>query len=440
MAAPFSTTLVNAALQFDYKAQVKPRAKGFGIFDYSLDVTKSSIDVERITTDTVITQVFGGVTVNVHVKGQCDGVQLTSTSAFKIDGGFHIGTDNGQLASHMDDFNLSNFGEWVIQVRSCTGPAGYEQILKGEISKLLKDPASLKKLLAQHLQNKFNALTDSLNQSLFETKSLKLSEELRVSVIPEKLTFDPSNGQILLGGVLMTETGSAEIKKNDIHIPVEMNSEDLKHFTSSGLLIPHEYTDALNKILYQEKFLEKRLLGKDISGFVKLLSNRFYQFFIWPDLMNFKTNAPFQFDVSAQRQPQVVHAGYSEGALWFNIKAQIVGKMWAPIQNKLYPYINFNTPLHTYAWLMVEDGDLIIGAHEPKMQLHPTWNPSYISTYNPSTYIGLSTIQSEITRAAADTRLTYPLPQLKIDNKKLLVPQKFFSTKKWIQLIFATPN
>ena len=108
--------------------------------------------------------------------------------------------------------------------------------------------------------------------------------------------------------------------------------------------------------------LTRQYKSTDIAQFQAFLNNRFEQFFVWSDLMNFSTSALFNFTFDASG-PMTINSmkNKNPGVQW-TLSAPTDVEMDAVMSNGVVPYTEFqsNTPTGVSLLAQAKSGALNI--------------------------------------------------------------------------------
>lgn len=434
--APFKTSVLRTQLQFDYDMTVATSVEKIGRFDFQLDIASSVLSSEQVITDGSLTKIIGGIHIEVFLKGQCRNIRLESLSPLKLSGNFDVSPNDQLLGAQLAKVELHGLTEWKISMGACEGPVGFQHALEAELRKLLKDKNYLQGLFKDQLQKKLDTLVSDALKSLIQEKTVQLSETVSLTLTPQDLMMNPQNGQLVVRGVI-----GAYIK-SDKHMPEmsvasDWNESDEKLFQQSGFVIPQKFVMALSSAFYQTSFYNYDFTSNTFDALKSFFSNRFFQWFLWPDLLKFGKGEEFKFSVSPEKQPNVASLGAKNGYVWYSLKAPLKTQIKAPRDGGYVPYVNVLSQSSMYAWLGVYKGKALVGFHNVVLDSQKQWDAEYVKKYKPYKSLSLGFFVSKVRDMILQKRFLLDLPVLQIGDTDLLAPHSLQSDEKWVQLIYS---
>ncbi|MBY0384501.1 hypothetical protein K2X05_05015, partial [bacterium] len=252
---------------------------------------------------------------------------------------------------------------------------------------------------------------------------------------PSSMDLDENTGQILLKGLIKTqfENKEEEVK----HITADMTLVEVQNFSQSGLIVSQKYLQNLISYLHEDGFFYKEYLAQQIPGLGRLFKNRFFQFFLWPDLMNFKKNAAFSFEILAKAKPKVKLNKVHQGSAWFDLKADLAVKTRTPKEYGAKEYGNFLSPLNSQVWMRVYNENLGLGFYKPKLNVKFSWNQLYLKLFHPFQTISAFFFGKKIESTLSDYRWKTKLPALETEGKVFMKPKALAGNADWMMLEYA---
>jgi hypothetical protein len=155
-----------------------------------------------------------------------------------------------------------------------------------------------------------------------------------------------------------------------------------------------------------------------ISAFQSFLANWFEEIFVWPDLLNFSSKQQFVMQAWPAQMPTLTWSTQGLNAV---MSGQINGQMSLLRSNayEKYQLWNLNTQLATA--FAVQNGELSVQTSQPqKFKLSVTWDPAYLSSQSPDTYVDTSTIGSAVKSSLNGFNYTMKLPTLPLTDSFVL--------------------
>jgi hypothetical protein len=429
---PYKTDISGVNFVFDATSHLIPENET-GQFSFTIDVAKVSASIDKIVTDDSIQHSVGGAVISAFLQGSCSGVNLQSTaSSLKVSGRMGVQSHSGRLKMDISSFEIQGDSAWTIDTQSCAGPAGYQAVLEKAILDLMKDNGSLKDLLRQGLDSALLTMSSQLNAQVLKVMTTQVMEGVELVLIPSAVDIDGSTGWLLIQGEVSTKIASD--RNADVVVDAVLDASDSGFVASSGLLLSQDFIQAVIKNLHQEEMVKYAFNGADIPSFKSFLGNRFFQWFLWPDLLNFAKNTAFKFLAKAKSVPVVTLAASEKGSVFYNIKDLVSIDMNAPQGNSYIPYMNFQSNIDVNSWMTVSKGKMHVGLYQPKMDLKAAWDKSYLKKYHPSTYFS-SIFAGQVAKGIKGAQKSLNLPELNL-NTVTMTADRFDASKKWLQLIY----
>ena len=431
----YQSKVENIRIHLNYELQLKADEKSPTRFNYDLGFKKGYLQIEKISTNATIVKNIGGVLATVYLKGTCRDIVFQTQGPLLFDGGIQLGIKNSTLGASLKTVDYKNEQQWTMSVGQCDGPQGYQQALEKELRALLTDKEKIKNLLMQPLQEQIDKKVATLNSQLFSEKNIPLSDEVVVSLLPASMDLDEGTGQILLKGQIKTQFANS--KEEAKHINADMSIAEVQNFSQSGLIISQKYLQTLVSYLHEDGFFYKKYLAQEIPGLGSLFKNRLFQFFLWPDLMNFKKNAAFSFEVLARALPKVKWNKVHQGSAWFDLNADVAVETRTPKEYGERDYGKFLSPLNSQLWMRVYNENLGVGFHKPKLNAKFSWNQFYLKLFRPFQSISAFFFGKKVESALQDYRWKTKLPPLETQGKVFMKPKSLAGNTDWMMLEYA---
>lgn len=428
----YQSIVENILLKIKYDLEVKPDDKNPTRFLYDLSFPNGRIEISSIKTNAVIYKNVGGVQATIYLKGECRNIVIETSGPLEASGQIQVAKTGKSLGAFVQSIDYKNQQNWQMNVGDCEGPQGYQQALEKELRSLLNDKTRMSQILMQPFQNQLNQRLASMNESLFSPKQIPVQEEIALTLLPLEVELDEVTGQVLLKGIVKTQFASQEEKH--VHVDAPLFAEDVAVAPRSGLMVSQKYLQTLIRQVHESRLLYKKYFAQQIPGLDQLFRSRFFQFFLWPDLMNFRRNAPFSFEVSASQSPQLDFDKIYRGVAWFDLHSHLKVQTRTP-QNQ--DYGQFLSPLKAQPWLRVYNNQLALGFYQPKMKLKFIWDQVYLAIQKPFQTLSAAFFGQKIQSTIKDYRWTTDLPLLKLEDRVLMTPKQLAGNKDWLVLEYA---
>lgn len=415
---PFRTQLQNISLSGNYDAGLKP---GVSLLEFALTAKMSSLvlRVGKISTDAVINKTVGGVNVQVFLKGFCENVEIRSISDSQMTARVNVATGTQGLVPAVSSIDVGTLSQWSINMGQCQGPLGYDKALSAEIRNLLTDKTEIQKLVTNPILIKLQSVAQSLNAKIFAPHSMDLANYARVQFLPEELQLMGPNGPFMVSGKVTAHLKASEDKAYIVEDSAFAQKISVQKGT--GIYLSQKWIMQSIQKAQSLKLLNHSFSSSSISSLKSLFSNRLFQFFLWPDLMNFARNVLFMFEMRLQSLDKFSVIGASDGALWYDFQGSGSVFTQAPKKSAYFHYGDFKSSLKSRVWVKMHKGAAVVGAYDPKFQLNFSWAKKYLSLFNPFKSISVSYFASKIQSTLKNEKYSFVVPKLQVSDSTTMV-------------------
>lgn len=255
-----------------YKANIKPR---FELDEDSNIKISSFIDLAQFELFDLdlkykTTRKVGSTKINIRTEIQCEYLKVYLVEDIKYEVSGILEKNKPKIISSYLPNNL----DLRIESKNCVGPKDFEVFLPEILLKWLITDDGEKETLS------------FLNNEVIDTFWTDLKKGIEVDFFGRPLFFALLNFQQINGDF-------------KVNLMVRWPKEDKFYLNLADPKVMGQFNIGAKDFEYIVKnwmstgcfsFTFER---KDISGVDKLFNNRFYQFFVWPDLANFNKNANF---------------------------------------------------------------------------------------------------------------------------------------------------
>lgn len=369
----------------------------------------AEILISEVSVDTVIEKEVGGMIGKFRIQAKCENVPLTLKSG---QGQFGLtlapSVDKTKVGGEVQDVQLSwDSGAWNVGETNCSGVEGFDSVLKDEIKKISDDSVSfmapqkdlLKQYVAQYLAS--YDLDLSLPRNLLSGRS-----DIAMSMTIDSYKEDASNQAMVARGNLHIEFKKSTTEAHKV-LTLSQTPVALIQGTEAGLMLPADFIKTVMAEAYSANSWVHTLNSSQLPGFSTIMSSRFTQFFIWPEMMNFSKSTQFRFDLYSNKDPQISGAGLN-----YKVKLNLLSRMQAPKGNSYVNFMNFAMPFDSSVLLAVNPGVMKVTFANPSLTMNYQWDPSYVDRYAPSERFSAGTIRDRILEAVAGKTVSVNLPSL----------------------------
>lgn len=249
--------------------------------DFTFPQFATTISIQKVYVDQVVTREINGVTINIHFQGSCGPLSLRQDAA---QGGLHFAIDwtTGSPVVGLTQLDLAwPSGSWSSPEVTCEGPAGMGEALRTEILNQLKDAEAFKPLMSSVLQD---GVQPQL-QAILE----QVRQPITASTGKGKVEFQIGALEAATTGILANIESGTEAKALPVDAAMLNALPQDRPVLLGGL-------DMLENVVAQELAARDRYFTLDLQKvptFHSLMKSRFLQFFVWKDLMKYPKSSPF---------------------------------------------------------------------------------------------------------------------------------------------------
>lgn len=354
--------------------------------------------IEEIAVDQIIERVVAGTRVRVHLKARCGPLRLHQDSA-ELEGRLLLSWSGlrpviavGENRLHWPEksWNLADF--------ECTGPAGFDRILREQVTSQLAEPEMLRPWLEKGLAAGLPQISREIEEKISTALRWTESSGAR-SLRAIEIRSLPAGPWISLG--LGENTSPAEPPEFDSTVDLNRPTLWLK-------------SDRIHELVLNEwSHLVPEWTQTDLrqnGDFLKLLRSRFIQFFVWPDLWNYKTSAPFFLstqrpDIGAWKEAGPLKF---EGPLEFNswVRSHRGGRWWN------YISVRGSGPGTLQVRLAKEN--LVASFEGQARSVKLGFGQEYKKAYPSTGWLAASTLASTLKKTSLKTEASWAVPRVNL--------------------------
>ncbi len=345
---PYRTAWKNVRVEGPLRVQVDTSMLNQQLLSVSITWPTPKISVGAFAIQDTIRRIVGGIPVVVHLDGTCSNLNLQLPNAeMMLRGKLRWQLSESGVKVSWLDFTLDMQSDKLnLDVGDCVGPKALIATIKDSITEAMRDPRWLEAQLRRSTEEWLEDNLKKLARDLLAPQLLPLTDRLGAAWIPAHVTSLES-GAIRVAGEIQLSSPKALSPTTNKEEPLIQSNErlvqrapnilvHLSKTMSSGFALPVSTPQEVLAFVYRNGFLKRRFVSTEIPAFVDLMQSRFMQFFIWPDLMQFRKRSVFYFDLAAAAEPQ-----WSNQTL--TVPFQI--NQWAPIKGRYIPYLTFRGSL-----------------------------------------------------------------------------------------------
>jgi len=382
------------------------------------------LEVGEFEIQDVIVRVLGAIRLRVHVVGKCQGLKLElAPGMWKVRGqikwnltaaGVQLDWNSLQMEAPVEG------GSPKVDLGTCTGPLGVQQAVREALIESLSQVSWMESMLKTGLRQVMQEAMVNLHHELMQERHLTVADDLDLSWKPDGLLGMP-NGALRLGGqvTLTVKNSPKEFTRKTVKT---LQEEYLDSVTESAVILPKDTLPDLLQFLYESGVLRTRLKSWEIPAFQTLMQSRFFQFFLWPDLMSFAKTTRFYFDLTLQTSPQLANGQTTNSTVRYNLTTNISSFQWAPNGGQYVRYLDLTSPLRGPIQFAIDHGQIRVGMVSSELDLHARFHPDFRALRSVNTRLATETIGSHVGDALKDMKFQYALPQWNVSQDMALMP------------------
>ncbi|MFP5386324.1 MAG: hypothetical protein ACLGHN_09620 [Bacteriovoracia bacterium] len=352
----------------------------------------STIFVRQLTIDQVIVRVVNGNVFRVHITAACtpfaihvNEMQTEAQLLYKEDGNIWV----PQLAA----FDLQ-IPEWELGNIQCSGIGGVGNEIREQLISVLSHPAMFRNLLKE-------VMADQLNQYFYSSW--------------DSLIASTGNDLVISGMGHPTAKGVTIYAhlQGSKNISLKTPDESLLSTEVPQLVFSQEGFETLLKDKINETIPKNHNL-QNVRAFSKLMSSRFMQYFVWPDLARFPTRTPFYFSTIPEQSQLILRpASGNSYQAYFNTNASLTTIMGGSI----IEYLQLGLGMQTNLNVKVSDGQLRLKTASANLTLAWSYGLLYQMIFRPKGQIATDIMLESMNSLFSNQSASHELPSIKIENK-----------------------
>ncbi|WP_413585615.1 hypothetical protein [Bdellovibrio sp. HCB274] len=368
----------------------------------------AQMTIASISVDQWIEQTVGGITGRFHLVADCPNVVLNmkpGAGSFSVALNPKVGSN--QAGGTVQDISLTWQKEaWSAAAFTCTGAAGFDDIVNQQISQISADSAAFVDPKKELILSYLNGYIGKWSFDFSKPRQLVSSrDDVNISMVVDDFNDTNPDRALAKGRVIVefTRAPNAEATK------LELAKGDVNYGTSGQAVIrlPAGFAKEMISRAYAADSWVHQFYSSQISGFSSVMNSRFMQFFVWPELMDYPKSSKFLFNLYSNKDPKISGSG-----LKYQVSANLYSQMKAPKNGKYIPFMNFTVPFSSGISLGISDSKAAVKFTGTTLDLRYAWDTSYVKSYNPRTRFAASTIEGKILGAISGKTMNVTLPAI----------------------------
>ncbi len=332
------------------------------------DKLSVTIQIPMISIDQTIEQIVAGNVIRVRVVSHCSSISI-SNFGIHLTSSLNWSRVNSFPSPVLNDLQLDwTDNPWIISDFFCSGPLGINSVFTSQIKAGLGDRQFIQSLIFERIKEAILSQWSSAKDSLFSG----INSKVKIDGIA---VWNAKGVGIL--GTLATEV-TQDLTGSEKQLLTKSEFTNM-NFDKQKIIIPKSLVTNMAKQNIQTATI-KTINIRENDGFMGLLRSRFLQFFLWPDLMNFRKDS--RFEVSFKSFYNVVVKWTSKNTA--QISGNLNGNFDAERDSKCIPYLDLAFGFSVNADISKSGQDINISAKSPSLDFKYRFENSYIKNFNPS--------------------------------------------------------
>ncbi len=381
--------------------------------------------VESFQVSQVIEEWVSGVRLRVHLEAKCSEISLEQSSAHLM--ASLLWTSSGtSLEAKVSQMSLDWPAQsWKIHPIHCEGPRGFGELVQKELNDQLSDSSRWTDVIKAEMEAHLNAsITEALNR-LKKPTPIYSDEQTELRLVFSGVDTITEKGLVLKGFVQVGD----EVIGDSMIVPLDVEKAMQGVTTKTPLLLIPGYEMAV----VTQRVARNREIKYDlrsISSFTDLLRVRFFQFFIWPDLMNYSTQSSFPVITRIGSQPRV---GY--GSHYLRLSGDANSWIYSQRSGQSWRYIDVKTTFSGVVLPRIEDGKLKLEVSQKKIQSAAQMAADYVRRFNPSRYLPMSIVNSSLENSPIFNKAEIEIPKIELNSEQIYSAKKMHYFSKDLYVI-----
>lgn len=416
---PVSIQGIRTELTYDFPAP-KRVPGGAREWEVSTDALGAKLYVDKIRASGRILRVMDGIRVWIDVNAECSGLVMSlPVGSSRVSARVRAEVADNQVKLSLPSYEASwKPGAWNVEAVRCTGVEGFEEIVKEEALKALATYQSIDAPVREQVMKKFAEWSQAASGILFSEQEIPTGKDYVRAYVTPSFARENGNG-LLLGGDLRFEypNVAAGQQIEQVHLLKAARAGN-GAVEAGNILLPFA---AIKSLLMGEYFagkLEQTVSSRDIPAFSSFMTDRFAQFWVFPELGRYPTNAEFRFQFLPVGPP--AFAGERMGA-----GGAILGDLSMPLAVRLHSYVSGAfAPMVEFRSLAAGPASLRLAAggkiefamQASKQPVSFGWEQTYLKKYQPDTRISVDTIMDKVRASLSTQAFNLALPAIEIGS------------------------
>lgn len=424
IAEPFPVSLRGIRVAMDYDFLPLDRVPGSPEWSLRSRQVNARLTVDTIDASQVIVREIDGIKIIVTLHAVCRNVQLSlAAGQASVDARVLARVEGSRLMLSLASFNAAwKPDAWRIDALNCEGPEGFGDLVAQAAARELRqiDPfiqdirASIERRFAEAAQEPFRVDFELGNP--FSRESAPIQASMRLESLTDHASGDVTlTGQIGLAVPNLPDCARDLVREQGSYAP---NSRG----KAPSIVFPFEAIRVAAACAARGGLLRASTPSSAVAGFVSLQHSWYQKYFGWRDLLNFRDDDTFLFDlVSAGTPAWTMPSAGAPGVIRGTFVAPSRIEVQAPTPRGYENYLDFLTTVRAPGEAWISNGEMAVTLGQATAPLSVAWNALYMLRYKPNTSMNLGAIGGAAAKYLTGRTFRFPLPAITVDPARPLI-------------------
>jgi transcriptional regulator of met regulon len=431
---PYKTAAQGISVEGDltFAMAHTPHSKHHLVFE--AEVSSLVLKINSIATDDEVIIQRGNIRLVTKIQGQCEGFTASYDGRpVVLQGTIDLDSTESTPKALMTIENIALADNWQMSAESCSGFAGYEDQVSQALVSLLSDKDLLIEKLHPQLQAKSQQELDAIAEQILKPQAKSLPNAGTMTFTPDRISYDHHSQSLVISGEVLSEfLGTEGIEE----VPFEIVHNDLLSTHQTQVVLSKRFVQIASHQFYTHGLYKAGFESQEIKSMREFQSNRFAQFFVFPEISKFPKSANFILNGYLNTAPVIQYKGERQGVIYWNTSGKAHLDTYAPKPSGYVPFLRFFIDYIVDGWMQVKNNKLNVGFFSPEMNVKHGWFKVYLDTYNPNRWFKKDPIVKEIKELMKKTQFDFQLPRFPIESHGELQPIEVQMTDDYLQLIY----
>ncbi|RZA08463.1 MAG: hypothetical protein EOP11_04760 [Proteobacteria bacterium] len=412
--------------EVNYEFPLPKRVLGSNVreWDLSTQTLSSKLYVDKVQASGRILRLMDGIRVWIDVNATCTNLVLRLPAGFsEVNARVRAEVVQNQIKLSLPSYQADwKPGSWELESVNCTGIEGFEEVVKEEALKALSSFQNFDAPVKEEIAKRFADWSESASAILLSEQEIPSGKDYLKIFFEPKQARENGNG-LLLSGDMRFEYPSVAKGQNieQVHALNAARSREQGDLQAGNVLLPFA---AVKSLLMGEYFagkLEQTVSSNAIPAFASFMKDRFAQFWAFPELSRYQTNAEFKFQFLPVGPPAFSGERMGGGGtILGNMNLPLAVRMHSFVGGAFTPMVEFRTVAAGPASITLgEGGNLKFSMQAEKQPVTYGWEQSYLKNYKPDQRVSVDVIADKVRSSLSTQAFNVAFPALQVGSLSL---------------------